>query len=192
MATDLVESIRGEYLRYKALGEGTIQQLSEAELCLPGHDGGNSIATIVWHIAGNLRSRFTEFLTSDGEKPWRQRDEEFAGRTVSREELLAKWNDGWEALLGALSALTDEHLGATVTIRSQPLKVHEALHRSLAHTSYHVGQIVYLGKMFQGSEWKSLSIPPGGSVAYNQAPKSEKPVAHAESMRERVKPEPRA
>jgi hypothetical protein len=191
MATDLVESIRGEYLRYKALAEGTIQQLSEAELCLPGHDGGNSVATIVWHMSGNLRSRLSEFLTSDGEKPWRHRDEEFVERTVGREELLAKWNEGWEALLGALSMLTDEQIGATVTIRSQPLKVHEALHRSLAHAAYHVGQIVYLGKMFQGSEWKYLSIPPGGSVAYNRAPKSEKPAAHAQLMRERVTPESR-
>ena len=188
MATELVESIHGEYTRYKALAEGTFQQLSEAELCLPGHEDGNSVATIVWHISGNLRSRFTEFLASDGEKPWRHRDEEFADRTVSRGELLTKWNEGWEALFTALSTLRDDQLPATVTIRSQPLKVHEALHRSLAHAAYHVGQIVYLGKMFQGSEWKSLSIPPGGSVAYNQAPQSEKPAAHAESVRDRVKP----
>jgi hypothetical protein len=142
-------------------------------------------------MSGNLRSRFTDFLVSDGEKPWRHRDEEFEERTVSRDALLAKWDEGWQALFAALSGLRDDQLSSTVTIRSQPLKVHEALHRSLAHAAYHVGQIVYLGKMFQGTEWKYLSIPPGGSVAYNQAPGSEKPAAHAGSVQARLEPETR-
>src|SRR2546425_12762853 len=136
----VVQSIVGEYKRYKALGEGALAQLSDSELAAPAPGGGNSIATICWHLGGNLQSRFTDFLTSDGEKPWRRREEEFQPRTVARAELLAKWDQGWDALLGTLTTLTDEQLQLTVTIRGQALHVHEALHRSLAHLSYHVGQ----------------------------------------------------
>jgi uncharacterized damage-inducible protein DinB len=177
-----VDSIRAEYLRYKALADAAMDQLEEAQLSLPGPNGGNSIAVICWHVAGNLRSRFTDFLTSDGEKPWRHREEEFASRTVTRAELLTKWNGGWEALLGALASLSDEQLQQNVTIRGQPLRVHEALHRSLSHASYHVGQIVYLAKVLRGAEWRYLSIPPGGSDAYNQAPTREKPSAHSAAL----------
>jgi uncharacterized damage-inducible protein DinB len=166
--TSFVHSIQAEYLRYKALAESAIDQLKEDELSTLGPTGGNSIAVICWHISGNLQSRFSEFLTSDGEKPWREREEEFQVRTVTRGELLSKWNQGWQVLLGALATLTDEQLHNTVTIRGQPLSVHEALHRSLAHTSYHVGQIVYLAKSFRGKDWKYLSIAPGMSAAFNQ------------------------
>jgi hypothetical protein len=161
----IIDSIRAEYLRYKALAESAMAQLDEAELCAP--TGGNSIATICWHIAGNLRSRFTDFLATDGEKPWRQRESEFEPRRVTRAELLATWNEGWDVLLGALDHLRDDHLHETVTIRRHPLTVHEALHRSLAHLSYHVGQIVYAAKAFKGADWRYLSIPPGQSDAYN-------------------------
>lgn len=174
MAT-LIESIHSEFRRYKALGEGAIAQVADAELAMTGPNGGNSVATICWHLSGNLRSRFTDFLTADGEKPWRHRDEEFQPRAVTRDELLAKWTEGWDVLLGALSSLTDDQLHDTVTIRNQPLQVHEALHRSLAHLSYHVGQIVYIAKAMRGDEWKSLSIPPGQSATYNQAPTHERP-----------------
>ena len=166
--TNFIDSIRAEYLRYKALAESAIDQLKEDELSTQGPNGGNSIAVICWHISGNLQSRFTEFLTSDGEKPWRKREGEFRVRTVTREALLSKWDQGWEVLLGALATLTDEQLYLTVTIRRQSLSVHEALHRSLAHLSYHVGQIVYLAKSFRGEDWKYLSIPPGMSAAFNQ------------------------
>jgi hypothetical protein len=166
--TNFVDSIRAEYLRYKALAEGAIDQLTEDELSTQGPNGGNSIAAICWHISGNLRSRFSEFLTSDGEKPWREREEEFRVRTVTRSALLSKWDQGWEVLLGALATLTDEQLYLAVTIRGEPLSVHAALHRSLAHLSYHVGQIVYLAKSFRGKDWKYLSIPPGMSAAFNQ------------------------
>jgi len=148
--TNIIESIRAEYLRYKGLAEGAIDQLVDDDLSAPGLNGGNSIATICWHVSGNLKSRFTEFLTSDGEKPWRSRDE------------------GWKVLLGTLDALTDEQLDQTVTIRGQPHRVHQALHRSLAHTSYHVGQIVYLAKGMRGKDWKYLSIAPGQSDAFTQ------------------------
>lgn len=164
----IIEAIRAEFLRYKGLGEGAIAQLSDADLSTEGPNGGNSIAVICWHIAGNLRSRFTEFLTADGEKPWRHRDEEFHSRTVTRAELLAKWEQGWTVLLDALATLTDQQLQQTVIIRGQPLVVHEALLRSLAHLSHHVGQIVYLAHALRGKDWKYLSIPPGQSDAFNQ------------------------
>jgi uncharacterized damage-inducible protein DinB len=171
----LIESIHGEYVRYKKLAEDAMAQLEEENLAAPGPNGGNSIATICWHMSGNLASRFTDFLSSDGEKPWRRREEEFYARNVTRAELLAKWAQGWDVLFQALAALSDSDLGRTVTIRQQPLRVDEALHRSLAHTSYHVGQIVYLAKAMRGKDWRYLSIPPGQSAAYNAAPDKERP-----------------
>ncbi|MPY89955.1 MAG: DUF1572 domain-containing protein [Luteitalea sp.] len=181
-STSLVESILAEYLRYKALAEGAIGQLADAELCASGPNGGNSIAVICWHVSGNLRSRFTDFLTSDGEKPWRQREEEFEPRTVTRAELLSKWDQGWDVLFHAMKNLDEAQLGQVVTIRGQPLRVHEALHRSLAHVAYHVGQIVYLARSVRGDQWRFLSIPPGGSEAYNQNPTSDRPAAHGDAL----------
>ena len=180
--SSIVGSIRAEYLRYKALAEGAIAQLDDSDLVVTP-TGGNSIAIICWHVAGNLRSRFTDFLTTDGEKPWRKRDEEFQSRRVSRTELLAHWDRGWNVLVDTLSTLTDEDLSRTVTIRAQPLLVSEALHRSLAHASYHVGQIVYIAKGLCGERWRFLSIPPGQSDRYNAQPTLEKPGAHATSAR---------
>ena len=156
---DLIESIRGEYERYKWLGERAVRQVQDDELSRPGPNGSSSLAIVCWHVSGNLRSRFTDFLTTDGEKPWRHREEEFDDRAVTRDEFLAKWEEGWRVLFGALEGLTDDHLRATVKIRGEALKVHEALHRSLAHTAYHVGQMVYLAKAFRGDQWASLSIP---------------------------------
>lgn len=181
----IIESIRAEYLRYKALAESAIEQLDDVYLSTPGPNNGLPIATICWHVSGNLRSRFTDFLTTDGEKPWRKRDEEFEPRSVTRAELLAKWQQGWEALLAALASLTDGQLAETVTIRGEQLKVYEALHRSLAHTSYHVGQIVYLAKSFRGPEWKYLSIPPKGGEAYHRHLASQAASAHAAALTER-------
>ena len=160
---DLIASIEAEYRRYKTLGEGAINQLADSQLAqVPGT--GNSIVTIVWHLTGNLKSRFTEFLTADGEKPWRDRDSEFLAREVSRKELQAKWEDGWRVLFAALTDLSDVDLGRTVTIRGEPHTVAQALHRSLAHASYHVGQIVYEAKALRGADWRYLSIPPGQSA----------------------------
>jgi len=158
----LIASLEAEYHRYKTLGENAVIQLPEAQLA-DAAGSSNSIATIVWHLAGNLTSRFTDFLTSDGEKPWRDRDSEFLARQVKRKELQAKWEDGWRVLFAALSALTDADLAKTVTIRGQPHTVAEALHRSLAHTSYHVGQIVFVAKALRGADWRYLTIPPGQS-----------------------------
>src|SRR5258705_4160118 len=165
MAT-VISSIVGEFRRYKALGDAALAQLRDDEFTINDGKGGNSAAILVWHVGGNLRSRFTDFLTADGEKPWRKRDEEFTGRTVTRDELLAKWNGGWEALFGALEPLTDDHLQQMVTIRGQSFAVHDALHRSLAHICYHVGQLVFLSKMFRREQWKNLSIPLGQSEIF--------------------------
>ena len=166
MARDIIESIAAEYRRYKQLGERAIAQMSDEELSRPSAPGDNSVAVIVWHLSGNLKSRFTDFLTSDGEKPWRQRDEEFVQRVVSRDQMLAKWEDGWRVLGATLDALTDDDLQRIVTIRQQPLKAHQTLHRLMAHAAYHVGQIVFVAKSLRGAAWQSLSIPKGQSDAF--------------------------
>jgi uncharacterized damage-inducible protein DinB len=171
----IVGSIEGEYRRYKQLGEGAMEQLSEEQLCQASGSEANSIATLVWHISGNLASRFTDFLQSDGEKPWRDRDSEFLRRSVSRAEVLEKWEAGWGVLFGSLADIDDQKLHAVVKIRGVSLSVHDALHRSLAHTSYHVGQIVFLAKQLRSDQWRYLTIPPGGSAAYNKNPFAEKP-----------------
>lgn len=154
----IVEAIEVEYHRYKDYGEGAFRQVTDAQLN-EGPADGNSIAIIVWHIAGNLRSRFTDFLTADGEKPWRDRESEFDPRNVTRSQLLEKWEDGWKVLLDSLRALDDDDLDRRITIRNQELPVIQALQRSVTHTSYHVGQIVFLAKSLSGQQWKSLTIP---------------------------------
>ncbi len=186
VASTILSSITAEFRRYKALGDSALAQLDDSELAVPGPNGGNSAAVLVWHIGGNLASRFTDFLTSDGEKPWRQRDEEFVQRAVTRHEVLEKWNTGWNALFNALDGLTDDHLRNIVTIRGQSFEVHNALPRALAHVSYHVGQIVYLAKSIRGESWQCLSIPVGGSEAYNKNPALQDPRAHAAAMRDRT------
>lgn len=181
MSRRLLSLIEDEYGRYKALGEGTMRQLSADEL-VTDTAGTNSIAMIVWHIAGNLESRFTDFLTTDGEKPWRNRESEFEPRTPSRAEIEEKWERGWRVLFGSFQELTDDDLGRTVMIRGVPMGVDEALLRSVAHAAHHVGQIVYLGKCFRGDSWEYLSIPPGKSEEYNANPVFEKAGRHAEGL----------
>ena len=172
---EIVSSIEGEYRRYKKLGEGAFRQVREEELSKSGPGGGNSIAVIVWHLSGNLRSRFTDFLTTDGEKPWRKRDDEFEPRAVTSAELLERWNEGWKTVLNTLESLSDSDLSRPITIRGVSFQAHEALHRLMAHTSYHVGQIVYIAKSFRGNDWESLSIPLGKSEEYNRNPTRERP-----------------
>ena len=171
---DVIAAIEAEYRRYRALGEGTMEQLNGGQLCTRVSAESLSIATIAWHISGNLESRFTDFLTTDGEKEWREREDEFAVRTVTKPELLEKWARGWSVLEGTLAGLTDEHLADAVTIRGLELTVVAALERSLSHTAYHVGQITFLGKMLAGDGWTYLSIAPGGTDAYNAEPTKEK------------------
>ena len=170
----VISAFEGEFRRYKLLAEGAVAQLSDDEL---GRrlENGNSAATVMQHICGNLKSRFTEFLTSDGEKPWRDRESEFAPSHIARADLMTRWENGWQEVFAALDGLTDDHLNAPVSIRGVELSVIEALARSLAHTSYHVGQIVFIAKHIRGPEWRYLSIPPGQSAAYNAAPRMEKP-----------------
>jgi len=181
---DVVGSIRAEFLRYKALAESAIEQVDDDQLTVRPPGGGNSIVTICWHISGNLLSRFTDFFTTDGEKPWRRREEEFRARTASRADLLAQWERGWAVLLDVLDGLGEDHLAETVTIRGQVLRVHEAVHRSLAHVSYHVGQVVYAARGIRGEAWRFLSIPPGQSAAYNAQPVFEKAEGHAARLRD--------
>ena len=170
----VIDAIAGEYRRYKSLADKSVAQLSDAELHAPAGQG-NSVATLMQHLGGNLQSRFTDFLTTDGEKPWRDRESEFEQRRLSREELIESWEKGWSVLFGTLDCLTDVQLEATVTIRGVGLSVLEALARSLSHAAYHSGQIVLLAKMLRGGEWIYLSIPPQGSAAYNEKPDLEKP-----------------
>jgi uncharacterized damage-inducible protein DinB len=175
MSRPIMQSIEAEYRRYKQLAEGALEQLTEEELSRTTGASANSAATIVWHISGNLESRFTDFLGGDGEKPWRDRDSEFLPRTVSRAELREKWERGWSALVASVAGLDDSRLQSVVTIRGVPFTVIEALHRSLTHVSYHVGQIVFLAKELRGDQWRYLTIPPGGTPAYNANPVFEKP-----------------
>ncbi|MDB4914903.1 MAG: hypothetical protein JWM95_2547 [Gemmatimonadetes bacterium] len=170
----IIDDFAGEYRRYRTLGEKAFAQMSDDALNhVPAADA-NSVAMIVHHMSGNLRSRFTDFLTADGEKPWRIRDEEFKHRVSTRDEVNATWAAGWNVLEAQLDALTDVSLGQTVMIRRQPLTVNAALCRSLSHVSYHVGQIILLARITATAPWTSLSIPRGQSVAYNANPTGEK------------------
>ena len=178
----ILSSIIGEFRRYKALGDAALTQVRDEEFAKTDGRAGNSIAVLVWHIGGNLRSRFTDFLTSDGEKPWRHRDEEFVPRTVTRVELMEKWNGGWNALFDALEPLTDDHLQQAVAIRGESFAVHDALHRALAHICYHVGQLVLLAKSYRGEEWTNLSIPLGKSEEANRNPGHQDPGSHAKRI----------
>ena len=181
MSRTLLQLIEAEFVRYKLLGERAMRQVRPDELHVRG-EHGNSVAIIVWHVSGNLESKFTDLLTTDGEKPWRDRDSEFELRDVSRAEVAEKWERGWGVLFGALAELTDDDLAAPITIRGVPFRVDEALLRSLAHLAYHVGQIVLLAKSFRGDEWEYLSIPPGQSEAYNRNPVLEKSSMYAANV----------
>ena len=164
----LIEDFRGEFQRYRSLGERALTQIPDDALNLVPSPEGNSAAMIMRHVGGNLVSRFTDFLTTDGEKPDRDREREFEIRSYARAEADSWWTRGWAAVESALAALRDEDLASTVSIRRQPLSVHAALCRSLAHISYHVGQLVLLGRMYTAGPWQSLSIPRGESEAFNR------------------------
>lgn len=152
------------YKSYKTLGEKAIAQVPDAHLHTELDANSNSVAVIVKHVAGNLRSRFSDFLTTDGEKPDRDRDGEFEmPMRVSRQEMLRWWERGWTTALASIEALRPEDLDRTVLIRKEPFAVAEALNRSITHTAYHVGQIVYLARHFAGANWTTLSIPKGMS-----------------------------
>jgi hypothetical protein len=156
------------FKQYKALGDKTFEQLSESDISWKANEASNSVAIIVHHLSGNMLSRFTDFLTSDGEKPWRKRDDEFDYGYPSKAEMLEAWEDGWRVVFNALENLQDRQLNDKVYIRGEQHTVMEAILRQLAHYSSHIGQIQYIGKEIRGNDWKSLSIPKGRSQEFNQ------------------------
>jgi hypothetical protein len=174
MSRIIIETIELEYRRCKALGEKSLAQVKDDQLCQGSAGGGNSLAIIVRHMSGNLKSRFTDFLTTDGEKPWRDREGEFSQAPLTRGEINELWESGWQVLFDALAPLDDAQLFQTVRIRGQELSVMEALQRSVAHAAYHSGQMVFLARGLCGDGWQFLSIPPGGTAAYNRNPSIEK------------------
>lgn len=174
METDYLSSIRKQFEYYKILGERTIAQVPEDQLFWQYNEDSNSIATIVKHLSGNMLSRWTDFLTSDGEKETRNREAEFENDVYTRADVLKMWNDGWKVFLDTIYALKEEDLGKEIYIRNMGHTVTEAINRQLAHYPYHVGQMVFIGKMICGDKWESLSIPRGKSDAYN-AEKFSKP-----------------
>ena len=169
----LVQDFVDEYARYRALGEKAMAQVSDEALNRVMAPDGNSIAVLVRHIGGNLVSRFTNFLSEDGEKPWRDRDREFDDGAFTRAQIDQAWTTGWAILESELGSLTDADLERVVTIRGNELTVHAALCRSLSHVAMHVGQIILLARMLADG-WKTLSIPRGQSQSYNQNPTLEK------------------
>ena len=170
----MIKDFTDEFLRYKLSGKKAIDQVSDDGLNeIVGQDL-NSMAMIIRHISGNLLSRFTDFLTSDGEKSWRDREAEFESREYSRTEIYENWERGWQCLENALATLSEAGLEKNITIRGQSLTVNQALLRSLAHVANHVGQIILLAKIQTKTEWKAITIPKGKSAEYNQNPTMEK------------------
>lgn len=171
--TALLTSYQKQFAYYRQLGEKAMAQLSTEALFRDDAAGSNSVAVIVKHLSGNMKSRWTDFLTSDGEKPWRNRDNEFMADFADRAALEHAWAEGWDVLETAINALSPEQLDTIVYIRNEGHTVAEALNRQLAHYAYHIGQIVLLGKQLKGTTWESLSIPKGASEAFNQKKFSE-------------------
>lgn len=167
MADDYLDSVKKQFEYYKLLGEKTMAQVPDEALFWQYNEASNSIAIIAQHLVGNMLSRWTDFLNSDGEKDWRDRDAEFEPGINTRAALMDKWNEGWKCFMGALESLTADDLGKTIYIRNMGHTVQEAINRQLAHYPYHIGQIVFIAKMVSGDNWKSLSIPKAASKAYN-------------------------
>ena len=152
---------------YKDLGDKCFAQLTGEQMHFSPNENSNSIAVIVQHMAGNMQSRWTNFLTEDGEKEWRDRDAEFETHEMNKEAVIVLWEKGWKCFFDAVSALKEEDLLKTIHIRREPFTAIDAFNRQIAHYPYHVGQIIYIAKMLKNEEWQSLTIPKGGSVQYN-------------------------
>ena len=167
-STSYIEDSLSLFRYYKKLAEGAMEQVSDEQLFATLDEEMNSIAIIAKHMAGNMRSRWTEFLTSDGEKRNRNRDSEFVDPAGTRVELMKMWNEGWDRVFSALEPLSDSDLERKVTIRGEPHSVMQAINRQIAHYSYHVGQIVFLAKHMKASDWKSLSVPRNKSGEFNR------------------------
>lgn len=174
MSFNYLESAKKYFRQQKSLGDKTLEQLEEDNLFWQYNENSNSIGVIVQHLWGNMLSRWTNFLTEDGEKQWRDRDTEFETVIKTKEELIKKWNDGWQCVFNALDSLKEEDLSKTIYIRKEPHSAGDAINRQIAHYSNHVGQMVYIGKMQLNESWKSLSIPKGDSKEFNQKMMSEK------------------
>ena len=162
-----ISSVKNQFSQYKTLGEKAIAQVPDEKIYWQYNSETNSIAIIVKHLAGNMLSRFTDFLTSDGEKKWRNRDAEFENEELTRGQLMTLWEKGWNCLFNVLNALQAQDLSRKVLIRNEELTVMEAINRQLTHYADHIGQIIFLGKMICGNDWKSLSIPKGASGQIN-------------------------
>ena len=167
-STSYLEDSLTVFRYYKNIAEKAMEQVTDDQLIAVSDEEMNSIAEIVKHMAGNMRSRWTDFLTTDGEKPDREREMEFAEPPASRKELLALWEQGWQCVFEALEPLSDQDLQRTVTIRGEVHSVMQAINRQVAHYPYHCGQIVFLAKHFQHANWKSLSVPRGQSAEFNR------------------------
>ncbi|MGB6268958.1 MAG: DUF1572 family protein [Olleya sp.] len=163
-----LNSIIKQFEYYKSLGDKTFEQLTFDEIKHPPNTYSNSISIITKHIIGNMLSRWTNFLTEDGEKDWRHRDTEFDDTFTSKQELIEAWNNGWNCLFDAIKPLTENDLERLIYIRNQGHTVTEAINRQLAHYAYHIGQIVFLGTLIKNEDWQSLSIPKGNSTNYNK------------------------
>lgn len=168
MYLNFINSATKEFQYYKSLGEKTFLQLADEALFWQYNSESNSIAVIVKHMAGNMLSRWTDFLTSDGEKPWRNRDAEFENSFRTRDEMMVCWEKGWQCLFDALASINESNFNSIVYIRNQGHTVTEAINRQLAHYPHHIGQIVFIGKMIQNEKWKSLSIAKGNSASFNE------------------------
>lgn len=168
MEKSYLSSIIKQFEYYKSLGNKTFNQLTFEDMQWQSNADSNSIAIIVKHIAGNMLSRWTNFLTEDGEKEWRKRDDEFIDSFNSIEDLMAAWESGWLCLFNAIKPLNDSNLERIIYIRNQGHTITEAINRQLAHYAYHIGQMVLLGKLIKGEDWQSLSIPKGNSLKYNE------------------------
>lgn len=168
-SSETISSALTAFRTNKGWADNAVAQVSDDKLHVALDPNTNSIAVIMKHVAGNLKSRWTEFLTTDGEKPWRNRDDEFVDTFKSREELLAFWEEGWDCLLDTLSALDERDLARVVPIRGEPHSVPLAIHRSLAHCGYHIGQIIMISRIHAGDNWETITIPRGQSAAYNRS-----------------------
>lgn len=168
LGTEYIETALARLRYYKQLAEKTFDQLEDADFHFSPDPESNSIGVIIQHLHGNMKSRWTNFLTEDGEKEWRTRDEEFQEQLLSKKNYIDLWEEGWNTFLSSLKSLEPGDLTRSVTIRKESLTAVDAINRQLAHCPYHIGQIVYLGRMIKKSNWKNLSIPKGASLAYNQ------------------------
>ncbi len=168
MAVNYLDGVIKQYNYYKSLGDKTFEQLNDAQIHYQPNEYSNNIAIIVKHIVGNMLSRWTNFLIEDGEKEWRERDGEFEDSYCDKKEMLVAWEKGWKCLFDAIKPLKVDDLERIIFIRNQRQTVIEAINRQLAHYPYHIGQIVYLGTLIKGDDWKSLSIPKGQSNSYNK------------------------